>query len=272
MAMGEKHFTPTQPSRFFTVSRAARADRSWIWLRRSSAAILRQAAEKLSSWRHSAAADSRTWQPTVTKKINELRPLGFRLQGVDARHPYLRSRGISEATAVEFGIGFYAGPGLMSSRLVIPIHDDAGQLVGYCGRSLDGGQPRYKFPAGFAKSQVLFNLHRAAVDRQPIVIVVEGFFDCLKVHQAGYRSVVALMGSALSERQRRLLVQNFRQIILMLDGDQAGCQARTVISAKLAQDCPVRAVQLGCNVQPDQLSSQSLREILVREGGQLNID
>lgn len=233
---------------------------------------LRQAAEKLSDWRYSLAADHRAWQPTVTKKINSLQPLGFRLRGVDPRHPYLRSRGIGEATAVEFGIGFYAGPGLMSSRLVIPIHDDAGQLVGYCGRSLDGSEPRYKFPAAFAKSQVLFNLHRAVVVHQPTVIVVEGFFDCLKVHQAGFRSVVALMGSALSERQHRLLAHNFREITLMLDGDQAGRLARTVISAKLAQDCPVRTVQLDHNVQPDQLSAQSLQEILAQKGGQPQID
>ena len=233
---------------------------------------LRQAAEKLSSWRYSLAADCRAWQPTVTKKINSLRPLGFRLRGVDPRHPYLRSRGIGEATAVEFGIGFYAGPGLMSSRLVIPIYDDAGQLVGYCGRSLDGSAPRYKFPRAFAKSQLLFNLHRAMAARQPAVIVVEGFFDCLKVHQAGFPSVVALMGSALSERQRWLLVQNFREIALMLDGDQAGRQARAVISAKLAQDCLVRTVQLGNNVQPDQLSSQSLQEMLDTERRPTRLD
>jgi DNA primase len=176
-------------------------------------------------------------------------------------------RGISETTASEFGIGFYAGPGLMSGRLVIPIHDEAGRLVGYCGRSLDGNEPRYKFPARFAKSRVLFNLHRAVAARQPAVIVVEGFFDCLKVHQAGFHSVVALMGSALSEPQRWLLVQHYRQIILMLDGDRAGRLANCAISERLAHDCHVRSVQLRETVQPDQLSSQSLREILTQKGG-----
>ena len=64
--------------------------------------------------------------------------------------------------------------------MVIPLHDETGHLVAYCGRSWDGTEPRYKFPPGFPKSQVLFNLHRAAVSGEPTGIVVEGFFDCLK--------------------------------------------------------------------------------------------
>jgi DNA primase len=228
---------------------------------------LRQAAEKLSDWRGPWALDERAWQATVTKKIESVPPLGFRLRGVDLRHPYLGSRGISETTAAEFGVGFYAGPGLMGQRLVIPIHEEAGRLVGYGGRSLDGSEPRYKFPVGFAKSQVLFNLHRATVTGQPTAIVVEGFFDCLKVHQAGFRSVVALMGSALSERQRWLLVERFRDVTLMLDGDRAGRQASIAIAARLGQDCPVRTVQLSENAQPDQLSSQCLQELLAQKGG-----
>lgn len=228
---------------------------------------LRQAAEKLSGWQGRWAPDDQDRQATVTKKIESVPPLRFHLRGVDLRHPYLASRGIGETTAAEFGVGFYAGPGLMAHRLVIPIDNEAGRLVGYCGRALDGSEPRYKFPAGFAKSQLLFNQHRAAAAQQTAVTVVEGFFDCLKVHQAGFRSVVALMGSALSERQRRLLVQSFRSITLLLDGDRAGRQASIAISAKLAQDCQVRVVRLIDNAQPDQLSTEGLQEILAQEGG-----
>ena len=77
-------------------------------------------------------------ETTVTKK-REVRPLQFRLRGVDSRHPYRRARGIWEQTADIFGIGFYGGPGLMSRRVVIPIHNELGGLVAYCGRALDGG-------------------------------------------------------------------------------------------------------------------------------------
>jgi DNA primase len=228
---------------------------------------LSEAARKLSAW---SVPDqvARLQKTTVTKKIKFVPALKFRLWGVDVRHPYLASRGIREVTAREFGIGFYAGPGLMSQRLVIPLDDEVGRLVGYAGRSLNGSEPRYRFPVGFAKSQVLFNLHRASAIGQPTVIVVEGFFDCLKVYQAGFGSVVALMGVALYEHQRRLLIQHFRKVILMLDGDAAGHRASAAISASLAADCAVRIVTLAENTQPDQLPEQILQELLVRKGGQ----
>lgn len=232
---------------------------------------LREAAQKLSGWSSMTGNLAPLQKTTVTKKINPIPPLRFQLRGVNVRHPYLASRGIHEATAREFGIGFYAGPGLMSQRLVIPIDDEAGRLVGYGGRSLDGSEPRYRFPAGFAKSQVLFNLHRAAVTGQPTAIIVEGFFDCLKVYQAGFASVVALMGSALYEPQRRLLLQRFRQIVLMLDGDAPGRRAAAVVSERLSADCSVRIVQLADNTQPDQLSEPVLQELLAQEGGQPEI-
>lgn len=232
---------------------------------------LREAAEKVSDWRGVTDNVAQLQKTTVTKKRNPVPPLGFRLRRVDVRHPYLASRGIGEATAREFGIGFYAGPGLMSRRLVIPIEYEAGRLVGYCGRSLDGSEPRYRFPAGFAKSQVLFNLHRAIATGRPTAIVVEGFFDCLKVHQAGFGSVVALMGSALYEPQRLLLTRHYRQILLMLDGDAPGRRAAAVIAERLSADCSVRAVQLAENTQPDQLSERVLQELLTREGGQPEI-
>jgi DNA primase len=232
---------------------------------------LRQAAQKLSTWKSVPVNIAPLQKTTVTKKTKAVPPLRFQLRGVDVRHPYLASRGIREQTGREFGIGFYAGPGLMSHRLVIPLQDEAGQLVGYCGRSLDGSEPRYRFPIGFAKSQVLFNLHRAVATRQSTAIVVEGFFDCLKVYQAGFGSVVALMGAALYEPQRRLLLQHFRQILLMLDGDAPGRRAAAVVSSRLSADCAVRTVQLAENTQPDQLSEPVLQALLAKEGGQPEI-
>jgi DNA primase len=235
---------------------------------------LREAAEKLSGWQSPAMhVDLRppAIKRTVTKKINSLQPLAFRLRGVEWRHPYLQARGICEDTAAEFGVGFYSGPGLMQHRLVIPIEDEAGQLVGYCGRSLDGNEPRYKFPPKFAKSQLLFNLHRAAATKQQRVIVVEGFFDCLKVYQAGFRSVVALMGSSLYEKQCRLLVQRFQHISLMLDGDVTGRRASSLIAPMLAAYRPTDVIELADGLQPDQLTAQSIRQILSQKGGQSQV-
>ena len=201
----------------------------------------------------------------VTNKREDAAPLGFVLRGIHNRHPYLHARGIHQETAAEFGVGFYGGPGLLSGRLVFPIHDHRGELVAYCGRSLDGAEPRYQFPAGFPKSRVVFNLHRAAATQEPAVIVVEGFFDCLQVHQAGFRSVVALMRAALYERQQELLAERFGQVVLMLDGGQTGRRASAASAARLARHCSVRIIELATDVQPDQLSAAIIQQLVTCE-------
>ncbi len=114
----------------------------------------------------SVAGEKGNW---LGKKEGDNRPLSFILRGVDRSHAYLRARGISPETAALFGVGFYAGPGVMSGRVVIPIHDPRGRLVAYAGRSLDGAPPKYRLPAGFRKSLLLFNFHRAAArDEQTV--------------------------------------------------------------------------------------------------------
>ncbi len=198
----------------------------------------------------------------VTKKRKCSSPLGFTLRGVDTAHPYLTARGIETRTAVQFGVGFYGGSGIFAGRLVIPIHNERGELVAYCGRAVDGTQPRYRFPPGFAKSEFLFNLHRAAAAGQPTVVVVEGFFDCLKLHQAGVPAVVALMGAELYEAQKRALLRHFRTIILMLDGDVAGHRGTTAMTAQLQSYATVRVIHLADGLQPDQLTTDAARLML----------
>ena len=131
------------------------------------------------------------------------RPLSFALTGIDPTHPYFETRGITEKTATFFGAGFFPGRGSMHGRVVIPISNERGELVAYVGRAIDSAEPKYKFPAGFKKSEVLWNLNRVfeLPEVQTFAVVVEGFFDCMKVHQAGFQNVVALMGSSMSEAQ-----------------------------------------------------------------------
>lgn len=226
---------------------------------------LRQAALQLVS-ETAAPIQPVTAAPTarqlVTKKSKAPAALGFALRGIDSSHPYLASRGIQRATAEQFGVGLYRGSGIFSGRLVIPIHNQRGELVAYCGRALDRSQPRYRFPSGFAKSEILFNLHRATATGQPEVVVVEGFFDCLKLHQAGVPAVVALMGAALYEAQQRALLQHFQHVILMLDGDPAGRLATANLTTRLRPHTAVEVVPLPDGVQPDQLSTEALRAIL----------
>ena len=226
---------------------------------------LREAALRLrqDAWlRNESVAAVGGQKQLVTKRKDTPAALRFTLRGVDSTHAYLAARGIERRTAEEFGAGVYRGPGIFSGRLVIPIHSHLGELVAYCGRTLDGSQPRYRFPPGFAKSEVLFNFHRAAAAKKPAVVVVEGFFDCFKLHQAGVRSVVALMGSALSASQQRLLRDRFQRVILMLDGDAAGRRASAEISARLLPHCAVQAIHLASDTQPDQMTSGELWRLL----------
>jgi DNA primase len=197
----------------------------------------------------------------VTKEREVNPPLGFRLD-LDPAHPYLAGRGMDAATASYFGVGYCGGRGLLSGRIAIPIHDEDSRLVAYCGRAVDSGGPRYRFPAGFQKSQVLFNYHRARAGGDDQVVVVEGFFDCMRVHQAGFSCVVALMGACLSRAQKNLLAGRFSSIALLLDGDQTGRRATAQIASDLAPACSV--LLLPPDTQPDQMAAEQIRQVLTK--------
>jgi DNA primase len=227
---------------------------------------LRQAGILLQDWFGGSvpASHAAPLRPVVVESsaVQPNRPLGFALRGIDTRHPYLSQRGISPATAQCFGVGMYAGAGFLAGRCVIPIRDEQGRLVAYAGRAINGEEPKYRFPAGFRKSQVLFNLDRAMQTGGDQVIVVEGFFDALKVHQAGHPAVVALMGSSFSQRQSDLLLSSFASVTLMLDGDGAGRHAAEYIAQLLTPKAPVHKVELPNRVQPDQLSSAEIHALV----------
>lgn len=184
------------------------------------------------------------------------KPLTFTLQNVDCTHPYLSERGVTQEIATTFGVGLFSGKGSMSGRIVIPIHNRDGELVAYAGRTIDGSEPRYKFPAGFHKSLELFNLHR--VKDEAFAVLVEGFFDCMCVTQAGF-PCVALMGSTLSKTQEDLIAKHFGSVIVMLDGDDAGRSATEEIADRLQRVVfKVKTVELDDGVQPDELSIEQI--------------
>jgi DNA primase len=82
------------------------------------------------------------------------------------------------------------------------------------------------------------------------------------VHQSGYRNVVALMVSCLSEAQEKLLLERFRKLVLMLDGDQAGRRASQQLAARLGGKVSLSLMQVPSGRQPDQLSSEEIERIL----------
>jgi|HubBroStandDraft_6_1064221.scaffolds.fasta_scaffold343244_1 DNA primase len=229
---------------------------------------LRQAGLRLQDWFRGSVPTSHLapLRPAAveTSTTRPNRPLGFALQGIDTRHRYLTQRGISPSTAQLFGVGMYRGSGFLAGRCVIPIRDENSQLVAYAGRAVNGQDPKYRFPAGFRKSPVLFNLDRAIQTGANQVIVVEGFFDALKVYQAGHPTVVALMGSSFSQRQSELLLSHFASVTLMLDGDEPGRRATEVIAGLLRPKVRVLEVTLPDRVQPDQLSSEEINLLVQR--------
>ena len=229
---------------------------------------VRDAGVKIKEWfsegGHEMKQGSVAQQKSVTKTAEEKvlplvnKPLTFELRGVDPRHGYLEERGVSVETAEEFGVGYFSGKGSMSGRVVIPIHNERGELVAYSGRAIDGSDPKYKLPAGFHKSVELYNLHRVPKESKHVV-VVEGFFDCMKVWASGCQSVCALMGSALSEAQEELIGSRFDQVVLMLDGDGAGRTAAVEIAGRLVKRMFVRMLNLPDGQQPDSMTEKDLK-------------
>ncbi len=193
-------------------------------------------------------------------------PLRFVLCPLDSRHSYLQQRGIERQTAEYFQVGFYSATGLMQGRVAIPIHNRQGQLVAYAGRAIGQTEPRYRFPPGLRKSLELFNLHRALQGGTRQVVVVEGFFDCMHLHQAGFSEVVALMGSVLSETQQKLLLDHFGELVLMMDGDETGRRASRRIAAQLDGRIALRIVEVPAGRQPDQLNGTEIRRLLESSG------
>ena len=197
-------------------------------------------------------------------------PLKFRLDKLERSHPYLlEQRGLTPETIVDFGIGF-CSKGMMADRIAIPIHNVKGEVVAYAGRFPgEPGEdtPKYKLPQGFRKSQELFNIDRAIKEpaNMPLVIV-EGFFDAMKLHQHGCRKVVALMGSTLSAAQEELIRQHTNSqshVIVMLDENEAGQAGREDIACRLSKFCFVRVHQFSQpDMEPEHLTAEEVQQLM----------
>ncbi len=186
-------------------------------------------------------------------------------EGAAARD-YLAARGVTPATAAAFGLGFapdsrtrlktalashgddrLAAAGLLVTpegdvgaggvpydrfrgRLMFPIRDPRGRVIGFGGRVLGDGQPKYLNSPDtplFDKGRTLYNLDRAGpvARKSQRLIVVEGYMDVIGLAQAGFADAVAPLGTALTEAQLALLWRYAPEPVLCFDGDAAGQRA-----------------------------------------------
>lgn len=248
-----------------------------------SVALKLQTAFGLTSVRSSPAARSKPeWngrrerQPAASQcQVNA--PLNFELKGLDAEHPYLRDRGFTAETIKHFGLG-YCSRGLLKSRIAIPLHDQAGQLIGYAGRLVDDGAigeaaPKYLFPGNrerqgitheFRKSSFVYGGHllQSPVER---LVLVEGFPSVWWLWQAGITNAVALMGASCSPEQADLAVQFVLpggHIIALTDGDDAGERCAMSIFAAAGGSRPIRWLKMDHGRQPTDYKPELLIELL----------
>ena len=192
--------------------------------------------------------------------------VGYAPESWDGLIGYLKGKGASTdlAEAAEKaglvvkkkgGGGYYDR---FRSRLIFPITDRSGRVIGFGGRALDDAQPKYlNSPETllFKKGTVLFGLSTAweSISKVSAAIVVEGYFDVLAMHRAGFTNTVASMGTALTEGQVRALKGCGGPVYTLFDTDAAGKKAALrSLGVFLEEDVPCRMINLGFGKDPDE--------------------
>jgi DNA primase len=182
----------------------------------------------------------------------------------DRARRYLAERGLSEATARRFHLGYapegwdhllgaaraegygpeaLLGAGLVlprqtggghydrfRGRLIFPITDSQGRAIAFGGRALGAEEPKYlnsPETALYSKGQTLYALHQArdAMSTTRRALLVEGYIDCLMAHQSGLGETVAVLGTALTPHHLGLLRRYVDEVVLFFDADRAGAEA-----------------------------------------------
>ncbi len=233
-------------------------------------------------------------------KANELTCHFFQeqLKQTPAARAYFEGRGLSEETLQRFSLGFSPDSfhylkdhlknqgfndrellvaGLLNQRsmadnntydrfrgrLMFPIHDHQGNVVGFGGRITGDGEPKYLNSPDtpvYNKSYVLYGLHLAkeAIKQNDLAILTEGYMDVITAHQAGSQNVIATSGTALTTGQLRLLKRYTKNVALAFDQDQAGMEAtkRAVELAKEA-DLEVKIIMIPDGKDPDECIKHS---------------
>ena len=214
-----------------------------------------------------------------------------------AARQVLEKRKIAKEFAHRFGLGYAPANGLMNHlrlkdpvasglfvkndrgevydrfrrRLMFPIWNERGRVIGFGGRALvTDAQPKYLNSAEsplYSKSNVLYAMHfaRDAARKAGRLVVVEGYFDCLSLHQAGIENVVASCGTALTSQQVAVMARYVPEVVMNYDPDAAGQNAmRRSIDLLLAKGLRVRILKLADGLDPDDFVRKEGGEVYTR--------
>ncbi len=176
--------------------------------------------------------------------------LGFSPDSFDKLKKAFEKRGVSERLLIESGLlaqrsSDGSGYDRFRGRVMIPIADERGRVVGFGGRVIDGGEPKYlNSPETmvFNKRRLLFGLDRSkkAIRQSGYAILVEGYMDAISVFGAGVLNVAASLGTAFTVDQCRLLLRYAPEIYFCYDSDEAG-QKATMRALSVLRETGARA-------------------------------
>ncbi|CEK13484.1 DNA primase [Chthonomonas calidirosea] len=173
----------------------------------------------------------------VLHETQKLWELGYAPASWDALLTYLKKKGADLSLAAALGLiksrklegsGFYD---TFRHRIIFPIHDIGGNIIGFGGRALDPAEPAKYINSDasllFDKSRVIYGLHfaRRKLARDVPPVFVEGYLDVIAAHQAGFTQCVATLGTAFTEHHARILSRYSPKVIICYDSDEAGLRA-----------------------------------------------
>jgi len=166
--------------------------------------------------------------PATIKKY----ALGFAPNSWDSLSKYLLQKGFSEDELITAGLCHRSKNGsiydVFRNRVIFPIVDTRGNVIGFGGRVMDDSTPKYLNTAQtlvFDKGRNLFSLNFAKDSSSNILILAEGYMDVIAINQAGFSNVVATLGTAITADQARLISRYASEVIIAYDSDGAGQKA-----------------------------------------------
>lgn len=198
----------------------------------------------------------------VSREAGEKFGLGFAPREIGLLRSYLNTLGYDDDRLLNAGLLVKREEGeeprpRFRGRLMFPIYDASGRLSGFGGRLIGPGEPKYlnsSDSATFTKGRLLYGLNwaRHAIRRDERLLLVEGYFDVVRLVLAGIESVIAPMGTALTEDQAAMIARQTKNVFLLYDSDTAGQKATfRAGDLLLAQGVSVRVVTLPDGEDPD---------------------